>query len=126
MTPSEYRESWAWVHLMLRTNPQAKQALLSYLQDLRTNPNPGPLRPRLSPAFASLEGALHNHLVEIDRKTQPRRGEPSSVRSRVAASATRPTTRLLTQLGSPMINPVRSDSSSRRRSALQSPSSPRC
>ena len=35
MTPAEYRESWAWVHLMMRTNPPAKQALLSYLQDLR-------------------------------------------------------------------------------------------
>jgi hypothetical protein len=68
MTPTEYRESWAWVHLMMRSTPQAKQALLSYLQDLRVNPNPGPLRPRLAPAFLSLDQSLQTHLTEIDRK----------------------------------------------------------
>ncbi len=44
MTPAEYREAWGWVHLMLRSSPPARQALLSYLQELRTNPQPGPLR----------------------------------------------------------------------------------
>jgi hypothetical protein len=68
MSPAEYHESWAWVHLMLRSTPQGKQALLAYLQDLRINPNPGPLRPRLTPAFLSLEQALQAHLTEIDRK----------------------------------------------------------
>ncbi len=68
MTPAEYRESWAWVHLMLRSSPKAKEALLSYLQDLRINPNPGPLRPRLAPAFLSLEQALQAHLTELERK----------------------------------------------------------
>jgi hypothetical protein len=57
------------VHLMMRTNPQAKQALLSYLQDLRTNPNPGPLRPRLASAFSSPENALQVHLTELERKS---------------------------------------------------------
>jgi hypothetical protein len=69
MTPAEYRESWAWVHLMMRTSPQAKQALLSYLQDLRTNPNPGPLRPRLAAAFSAPENALQSHLTELERKS---------------------------------------------------------
>ena len=71
MSPAEYRESWAWVHLMLRSTPQAKQALLSYLQELRTNPDPGPLRPRLAPAFQSLDRSLQTHLAE------PRRRKPS-------------------------------------------------
>lgn len=71
MSPAEYRESWAWVHLMLRSSPQAKQALLSYLQDLRTNPSPGPLRPRLANAFLSPDTALQNHLAELER-TLPR------------------------------------------------------
>ena len=31
MNPPEYRESWAWVHLMLRSTPQAKQALPEHL-----------------------------------------------------------------------------------------------
>jgi hypothetical protein len=71
MTPVEYRESWGWVHLMLRSTPQAKQALLSYLQDLRGNPEPGPLRPRLTPAFLSLEQALQTHLADLERKLPP-------------------------------------------------------
>jgi hypothetical protein len=67
MTPAEYRESWAWVHLMLRTSPQAKQALLSYLQDLRTNPTPGALRPRLANVYLSPDAALQNHLGDLER-----------------------------------------------------------
>ena len=68
MAPAEYRESWAWVHLMLRSTPQAKQALLGYLQELRTNAKPGPLRPRLAPAFLSLESAVQAHVSELERK----------------------------------------------------------
>jgi Protein of unknown function (DUF1570) len=66
MSPMEYRESWAWVHLMLRSTPQAKQALISYLQELRSNPQPGPLRPRLATAFLSLEAALERHLADLE------------------------------------------------------------
>jgi hypothetical protein len=68
MSPMEYRESWAWVHLMMRSTPQAKQALLTYLQELRTNAKPGPLRPRLEPAFVSLENAVQSHLADLERK----------------------------------------------------------
>jgi hypothetical protein len=70
MTPTEYREAWGWVHLMLRSNPQAKEVLVKYLQELRTNPNPGPLRPRLSKVFLSLDGTLQTHLADIERKLQ--------------------------------------------------------
>src|SRR5262245_60111414 len=42
----QYQEAWAWTHLMLRGTPQARAALLGYLQQLR-EPNPaGPLSPR--------------------------------------------------------------------------------
>lgn len=66
MTPAEYREAWAWTHLMLRSTPGAKQALLSYLQELRTNPRPGPLKPHLAQAFLSLDDALQRHLAELE------------------------------------------------------------
>ena len=66
MAPAEYREAWAWTHLMLRSTPQAKQALLAYLQDLRTNPRPGPVKPRLSQALGSVDDALQRHLAELD------------------------------------------------------------
>jgi hypothetical protein len=66
MSPVEYRESWAWVHLMLRSTPPAKQALLTYLHELRTNPQPGPLRPRLANALPVPESALAQHLQELE------------------------------------------------------------
>jgi hypothetical protein len=66
MTPAEYRESWAWVHLMLRSDPQAKRVLVGYLRELRTNSKPGPLRPRLTAVYASLDAALVRHLGQLD------------------------------------------------------------
>lgn len=74
MTPAEYRESWAWTHLMLRSTPQARQVLVSYLHDLRTSTRPGPLRPRLEKAFLSLDTAMERHLDEL-RATQ---GKPAT------------------------------------------------
>ena len=67
MTPAEYRESWAWVHLMLRDKAQARTALLGYLQNLRTHPNPGPLSDRLAAVYTSTtaEDALQSHLAKI-------------------------------------------------------------
>jgi hypothetical protein len=84
MSPAEYRESWAWVHLMLRSTPQARQVLISYLQELRTNPRPGPMRPRLATVFLSLDTALENHLANLD-KSQPARRLPSVKRTTDAA-----------------------------------------
>lgn len=66
MTQAEYREAWAWTHLMLRTTPEAKQVLLAYLQELRTNGRPGPLKPRLERAFPSLDDAARRHLADLD------------------------------------------------------------
>jgi hypothetical protein len=65
MNPAEYREAWAWTHLMLRSTPQARQALVSYLQDLRSNSRPGPLRPRLERTFLTLDAALERHLAGL-------------------------------------------------------------
>jgi hypothetical protein len=66
MTPAEYREAWAWVHLMLRDRPQAKTVLTLYLQELRMNPNPGPLQPRLASVFPDLDKVLCLHLTKLD------------------------------------------------------------
>ena len=68
MNPAEYREAWAWVHLMLRDKPEAKAVLLAYLKQLRTNPNPGPVQPRLAAVYASLDDALQQHLDQLDVK----------------------------------------------------------
>src|SRR5262245_8117413 len=49
----EYREAWAWVHLMLRGKPESKAVLLAYLKQLRGSQQPG---------------ALLLKLREVDRK----------------------------------------------------------
>lgn len=71
MLPGEYREAWAWVHLMLRGQGQARQILLQYLQDLRSNPRPGPMEPRLAQVFLSVNEALDRHLAQLDRQPRP-------------------------------------------------------
>jgi hypothetical protein len=65
MTPAEYRESWAWVHLMLRDKPAAKDALLTYLQQLRNTKEPGFLEPNLTKVFPDLNDALEQHLADM-------------------------------------------------------------
>jgi len=75
MNPAEYREAWAWVHLMLRGQPQARQVLLQYLQDLRANPRPGPLEPRLGQAIPALNQALDRHLADLEGKQRPPSGQ---------------------------------------------------
>ncbi|HEV3144379.1 MAG TPA: hypothetical protein VGZ47_10880 [Gemmataceae bacterium] len=65
MNPAEYREAWAWVHLMLRSKPDAKQVLLAYVKQLRTTANPGPLQPFLKQCFIDLNEALVAHLAAM-------------------------------------------------------------
>jgi hypothetical protein len=68
MTPADYREAWAWVHLMLRSTPGAKKVLLDTIQELRTNPRPGLIEPRLADVFLSLDEAIDRHLADLASK----------------------------------------------------------
>lgn len=76
MAPAEYRESWAWVHLMLDSQPEAKSVLVSYLQQLRTTATPGPLRPRLAAIYPVPEDALAKHLAQVDLLPRPSIASP--------------------------------------------------
>jgi hypothetical protein len=71
MTPVEYREAWAWVHLMLRDRPEAKALLIQYLQQLRVNANPGPLQPRMASLFPNLQETFGQHLAKLDSSRIP-------------------------------------------------------
>lgn len=73
MTPAEYREAWAWVHLMLRGSPDGKAVLLAYLQQLRATPHAGPLQPRLMAALPGLNDSLDMHLGQLARAVAARR-----------------------------------------------------
>ena len=65
MEKPEYREAWAWTHFLLRGDPQARAALLDYVQELRTNPTPGPLLPKLQAAYPDPAAALTEHLGHL-------------------------------------------------------------
>ncbi|WP_088253852.1 hypothetical protein [Fimbriiglobus ruber] len=71
MEKPEYREAWAWVHFMLRGDPKAKAALLEYLDQLRTNPNPGPLLPRLAQVTADPNKTLADYLARVEIQPPP-------------------------------------------------------
>jgi hypothetical protein len=72
MNHVEYREAWAWTHLMLRGRPEAKSVLLAYLQQLRSNPNPGPLGPRLAAVLPAPDDAFERHLADLEDAGLPR------------------------------------------------------
>jgi hypothetical protein len=76
MKSAEYREAWMWVYLMLHSRPEAKTALLSYLQDLRANRNPGLLGPRLAAVFGSSEDAFKKQLERIELPINARTSPP--------------------------------------------------
>lgn len=67
MHPAEYQESWAWVHLMLHSTPEARGVLLQYLQRLRTTDKPGPLQPNLAAVLPAPEDALAEHLALLEK-----------------------------------------------------------
>jgi hypothetical protein len=71
MAPSEYREAWAWVHFMLHNSAETKNVLVKYLRELRTNTDPGKLRPRLAEIVPGLDSSLERHLTHLDGLARP-------------------------------------------------------
>jgi hypothetical protein len=71
MTPAEYREAWAWTHLMLRDKAEARAVLVGYLRELRTNSKAGLIRPRLQSVYPDLNTALARHLGKLDTTKLP-------------------------------------------------------
>ncbi len=70
MNPAEYREAWAWVHLMLHSRPEARTVLLSYLQQLRGKRHPGALEPKLARVYPALEESLVEHLTGLEKELE--------------------------------------------------------
>jgi len=65
MQKPEYREAWAWVHMMLRENASTRQVLRDYMQVLRTTAKPGPLMPRLKEVIVDPDEVLYDHLAHV-------------------------------------------------------------
>ena len=66
MGRAQYQESWAWVHLMLRSSPQSRAVLFGYLHQLREPTPPGQLLPRLREVYPVPTVALAKHLSALD------------------------------------------------------------
>jgi len=80
MTPAEYREAWAWVHLMLRGRADAKAVLTEYLQTLRSNPNPGLLAPHLLAVYPNPEATLGEYITQLEATNPTSPLEPAAQR----------------------------------------------
>jgi len=66
MARADYREAWAWVHFMMHSSPDTRQVLLEYLQELRANPNPGPLRERLVAVAPHLDQRMLGYVASLN------------------------------------------------------------
>lgn len=66
LSPRDYRESWAWVHFMLKNPGEGKTALLGYLADLHANPQTAePLAARLARLDRSDPRRMLAHLERV-------------------------------------------------------------
>jgi len=66
MERAEYREAWAWVHLMLRGKPQARQTMLTYLHQFKNGGTTGKLAPKLQDVHPVLVESLAEHLSQVE------------------------------------------------------------
>ncbi len=69
MTPRDYRESWAWVHLMLDDGPQARSLLGDYLNQGRKGLRTSPLSKILA-AHGTTAQTLVAHLQAVQLHAQ--------------------------------------------------------
>lgn len=76
MNPAEYREAWAWVHLMLRGQPSAKRVLIDYLHQLRDVNDPPALGPKLATVFSNPEEVLVQHIQDLEVENLEANSEP--------------------------------------------------
>ena len=77
MTPRDYREAWAWVHLLLADSQAGKPLLIDYLNQGRAGsedaaPLPAPRRAR------DHEQTLLAHLESVQSRVMARQPEPPS------------------------------------------------
>ena len=61
----DYAESWAWVHFMLNSTPQAKEVLTTYIAGLEKTAAPRRLMPSLETAVPDYYASVRNHVVNM-------------------------------------------------------------
>ncbi len=79
MTPRDYRESWAWVHLMLSAGPPGNSPLIDYLEEGRGRDasRRRPLSEVLA-ARGTTSKSLLAHIDAMESRVVVRKPEPPS------------------------------------------------
>lgn len=62
----DYQEAWAWTHFMLNSTPEARDALLAYLSELKTNESPEVLSARLPRDIPGVEDRFVNYVASLN------------------------------------------------------------
>jgi hypothetical protein len=70
----EYQEAWAWVHFMLHSTPAARQALVSYMADLRDEKSPTRISVRLRQTAPEFNAQFAEHLASLEKSAGVRVG----------------------------------------------------
>ena len=65
MDASDYRDSWAWVHIMLHGPPGARQTLSNYLYDVWIGNPAGSLSQRLAAILPDPQRQLTQHFRDF-------------------------------------------------------------
>lgn len=65
LTQRDYAEAWAWVHFMLHTRPEAKQALLDYIASLSKTSTPTRIQPSLEKALPEYFPVARAHMEKL-------------------------------------------------------------
>lgn len=71
MHQQDYREAWAWVHLLLTRGGAPREALLDYLESLRSGAAAEPFAPRLAGALPERRRELIEHLQQTRTAAKP-------------------------------------------------------
>lgn len=86
MSRTEYAESWAWVHLLLETEPARRDLLRGYLAGLRHDAAAEPLSNRLRQANLDNPQLLLDHIRSVAAAGSQENHEPQSARPTTSES----------------------------------------
>lgn len=65
MTQIDYAEAWAWIHLLMETDPARRTLVQGYLAELRRGGMAPPFAPRIKRWFPQAEAMLAAHLRSL-------------------------------------------------------------
>jgi hypothetical protein len=73
MDQIDYAESWAWVHLLLHTGPEQRQALCSFLRDIKDAGTGEPLSTRVARLWLNPDETLAAYVSDLTSASAARR-----------------------------------------------------